>query len=500
MQVDGGEMMTQYNIYSDIEKRSGGDVYIGVVGPVRTGKSTFIKKFMDNLVIPNIPNAYKRERAKDELPQSSGGRTIMTTEPKFIPNEAVKINLSDNASLNVRMIDCVGYIVDSALGHIEEDLPRMVKTPWSDEEIPFAQAAEIGTKKVICEHSNIGIVVTTDGSVTDIPRNDYIEAESRAINELKQINKPFVVLLNCADPQSESAVKVKNYIESTHKVSVVNVNCAKLDTDDINSIIEKVLFEFPLKEISIDVPDWVEVLENDHKLKKTVYDSILSSIKSIRKISDYKTVVETLNNCENIDTAQVDKISLGEGTVHIEVTTNEKLFYEILGEKSGFEITGKDTLIKLMSELAGIKKEYEKFEYAIKQVKDTGYGIVAPTVEELELQEPEIVKQGGHFGVKLKASAPSIHMIRADIETVVSPIVGTEKQSEELMHDLLNEFEENPTKIWESNIFGKSLHELVNDGLHNKLYKMSPDARYKLQETLQKIINEGSGGLICIIL
>lgn len=496
----GGVTMTEYNIYSDIEKRSGGDVYIGVVGPVRTGKSTFIKKFMDNLVIPNIPNAYKRERARDELPQSSGGRTIMTTEPKFIPNEAVTINLSDNASLNVRMIDCVGYIVDSALGHIEEDMPRMVKTPWSDEEIPFAKAAEIGTKKVICEHSNIGIVVTTDGSVTDIPRSDYIQAETRAINELKEINKPFIVLLNCADPQSESAQSVKNYIESTHKVSVVNVNCAKLDSKDINAIIESVLFEFPLKEISIDVPDWVEVLENDHRIKRNVYDNILSSIKSIKKISDYKTVMETLKQCENIQTAEVDKISLGEGTVHIEVTTEESLFYEILGEKSGFEITGKDTLLKLMSELADVKKEYEKVEYAIKQVRDTGYGIVAPTVEELELQEPEIVKQGGHFGVKLKASAPSIHMIRADIETVVSPIVGTEKQSEELMHDLLNEFEENPTKIWESNIFGKSLHELVNDGLHNKLYKMSPDARYKLQETLQKIINEGSGGLICIIL
>ncbi len=492
--------MTQYNIYNDIEKRSGGDVYIGVVGPVRTGKSTFIKKFMDNLVIPNIPNAYKRERARDELPQSSAGKTIMTTEPKFIPNEAVKISLMDNASFNVRMIDCVGYIVNSALGHIEEDMPRMVKTPWSEEEIPFAEAAEIGTKKVICEHSNIGIVVTTDGSVTDIPRSDYVEAESRAINELKKINKPFIVVLNCADPSSENAKRIKKEIEQTHKVSVMSVNCARLDVGDINAIIESVLFEFPLKEISINVPDWVEVLENDHRLKKTVYDNILSSIKSIQKISDYKNVVETLNSCENIQSVQLKEINLGEGTVHIEVTTEDELFYEILGEKSGFEINGKDTLMKLMSELADIKSEYEKVEYALRQVRETGYGIVGPSVEELELAEPEIVKQGGHFGVKLKASAPSIHMIRADIETVVSPIVGTEKQSEALMHDLLNEFEENPTKIWESNIFGKSLHELVNDGLHNKLYKMSGDAQYKLQETLQKIINEGSGGLICIIL
>lgn len=492
--------MTDYNIYNDIAERSGGDVYIGVVGPVRTGKSTFIKRFMDNLVIPNIPNAYKRERARDELPQSSGGRTIMTTEPKFIPNEAVQIKLSDNASFNVRMIDCVGYIVDSALGHIEEDMPRMVKTPWSDTAIPFAKAAEIGTKKVICEHSTIGIVVTTDGSITDIPRNDYVEAENRAINELKEINKPFIVLVNSTNPKGEIAEKVKNEIAQAHGVCVLTANCAQLGREDINSIIEAVLFEFPLKEISIDVPDWVEVLDGGHRLKKTVYDTILSSIKSVRKINDYKNILDTLNNCENISTASVEGICLGDGTVHIRVTTEDSLFYEILGEASGFDINGKDTLLKLMTELAGIKKEYEKVEYALKRVRETGYGIVGPSVEELELAEPEIVKQGSHFGVRLKASAPSIHMIRADIETVVSPIVGTEKQSEELMHDLLNEFEENPTKIWESNIFGKSLHELVNDGLHNKLYKMSDDAQYKLQETLQKIINEGSGGLICIIL
>ena len=492
--------MTDYNIYNDIAERSGGDVYIGVVGPVRTGKSTFIKRFMDNLVIPNIPNAYKRERARDELPQSSGGRTIMTTEPKFIPNEAVQVKLSDNASFNVRMIDCVGYIVDSALGHIEEDMPRMVKTPWSDTAISFAKAAEIGTRKVICEHSTIGIVVTTDGSITDIPRSDYIEAENRAINELKEINKPFIVLVNSTNPKGEVAERVKNEISQAHGVCVLTANCAQLGREDINSIIEAVLFEFPLKEISIDVPDWVEVLDSGHRLKKTVYDTILSSIKSVRKINDYKNILDTLNNCENISTASVDGICLGEGTVHIRVTTEDSLFYEILGETSGFEINGKDTLLKLMTELAGIKKEYEKVEYALKRVRDTGYGIVGPSVEELELAEPEIVKQGSHFGVRLKASAPSIHMIRADIETVVSPIVGTEKQSEELMHDLLNEFEENPTKIWESNIFGKSLHELVNDGLHNKLYKMSDDAQYKLQETLQKIINEGSGGLICIIL
>lgn len=492
--------MDNYNIYNDIAERSGGDVYIGVVGPVRTGKSTFIKKFMDLLVIPNIPNTYKRERAKDELPQSGGGRTIMTTEPKFIPNEAVNITMDDNASFNVRMIDCVGYIVDSALGHAEEDLPRMVKTPWFNEEIPFTKAAEIGTKKVICEHSTIGIVVTTDGSITDIPREDYISAETRAINELKEINKPFIVLLNSVEPEGINAKQIKEELEKKHGVPVVNINCAELTHNDIQEVIKAVLFRFPLKEISIDIPDWLEVLEGNHWLKTTVYNSILSSIKQVYRISDYKNVLECLKNCEHIETATVCAINLGEGTVHFDVKCEDNLFYKILSEKSGFEIDGKDTLMKLMGELAVIKKEYEKTAYAIKQVRDTGYGIVAPTIDELQLEEPEIVKQGGRFGVKLKASAPSIHMIRADIETEVSPIVGTEKQSEELMQDLLKQFEENPKDIWQSNIFGKSLHELVNDGLHNKLYKMSDDARYKLQETLQRVINEGSGGLICIIL
>ena len=403
--------MTQYNIYNDIAERSGGDVYIGVVGPVRTGKSTFIKKFMDLLVIPNIPNTYKRERAKDELPQSSGGRTIMTTEPKFIPNEAVNITLSDNASFNVRMIDCVGYIVNSALGHIEEDVPRMVKTPWAEEEIPFAQAAEIGTKKVICEHSTIGIVVTTDGSITDIPREDYIEAESRAINELKEIDKPFIVLLNSVNPEGDRAISVKEEIESRHGIPVVNVNCAKLSQEDIHNVIKTVLFCLPLKEISIDIPDWLELLEGNHWLKKSVYDSILSSINSVFRISDYKNVLDSLENCENIEKATVSSINLGEGTVHFDVTTADNLFYEILGEKSGFKIEGKDTLLELMTKLSHIKSEYEKIEYALKQVRDTGYGIVAPTIDELQLEEPEIVKQGGRFGVKLKASAPSIHMI-----------------------------------------------------------------------------------------
>ncbi len=492
--------MAQYNIYSDISKRSGGDVYIGVVGPVRTGKSTFIKKFMDLLVIPNIENAFRRERTRDELPQSSAGRTIMTTEPKFIPNEAVEVTLSNNAKFNVRMIDCVGYIINSSLGYIEDNAPRMVKTPWSDEEIPFAEAAEIGTHKVICEHSNIGLVITTDGTITDIPREDYIEAEDRVINELKGLGKPFIVLLNSVSPMSPMAQDAKAKIEAKHGVPVIAVNCANLTRDDINSVIEKVLFEFPLKEIGVDMPDWVDVLHNEHWLKKDIFTNLLSSIRSVSKISDATMISDSLADCESITSAEIRNISLGDGTVRIKVNTNEDLYYKILGEETGFEITGKDSLMSLMRTLAKTKLEYDKISAALDEVKATGYGIVSPGIEELTLEEPEIVKQGGKFGVRLRASAPSIHMIRADIETAVSPIVGTEKQSEELVHYLLKEFEVDPKSIWDTNIFGKSLHDLVNEDLRGKLMRMPDDARFKLQETLQRIINEGSGGLICIIL
>jgi stage IV sporulation protein A len=492
--------MSKYNIYQDISKRSGGDVYIGVVGPVRTGKSTFIKKFMDLLVIPNIDNAFKRERAKDELPQSSAGRTIMTTEPKFIPNEAVEVCLSNNAKFNVRMIDCVGYIIDSALGYIEDSAPRMVKTPWSENEIPFAEAAETGTHKVICDHSNIGLVITTDGSITDIVREDYIAAEDRVINELKELGKPFVVLLNSTDPEGIQACEAKTKIEAKHLVPVINVNCAELTKEDINNIIEKVLFEFPLKEVGVDMPDWVDVLENDHWLKKDIFQNILSSIKNVSKIRDAKCIAESLLNCESIISSEIKNINLGDGTVRVSVNTDDNLFYRILGEETGFEIKGKDSLISLMRTLSKTKCEYDKIASALEEVNATGYGIVSPSIDELSLEEPEIVRQGSKFGVRLRASAPSIHMIRADIETAVSPIVGTEKQSEELVHYLLKEFENDPKSIWDTNIFGKSLHDLVNEDLRGKLMRMPDDARFKLQETLQRIINEGSGGLICIIL
>lgn len=492
--------MEGYNVYQDIAERSGGDVYIGVVGPVRTGKSTFIKKFMDLLVIPNIGNIYQAERTRDELPQSAAGRTIMTTEPKFIPNEAIEINLGDNAALRVRMIDCVGYIVNGSLGYIEEDTPRMVNTPWFDHPIPFYEAAELGTKKVITEHSTIGLVVTTDGSITEIDREDYVDAENRVIDELKRIDKPFVILLNSVSPRSKEAQQLKAELEMKHNVPVIAVNCEELEAADISGIIETVLFEFPVREIKINLPGWVGRLNSDHWINRELYGAVNEYVGEVDKIRHTKRLSEGLGRCEYVRECRIRGMDLGRGNVIIDVTTPESLFYRVLGENTGFEIENEEKLMSLMSELAGIKAEYDKVAYALHEVREKGYGIVSPGTDELTLDEPKIVKQGGRFGVKLKASAPSIHMIKADIETEVSPIVGTEKQSEELVHYLLEEFETDPAKIWESNIFGKSLYELVNEGLHNKLSRMPDESRIKLRETLQRIINEGSGGLICIIL
>ncbi len=492
--------MAEYNIYQDIAERSGGDIYIGVVGPVRTGKSTFIKKFMNNLVIPNITNQYQAERTIDELPQSSAGRTIMTTEPKFIPNEAISINLGDNANMKVRMIDCVGYIVDGSLGHIEEDGPRMVNTPWSEDAIPFSQAAEIGTKKVICEHSTIGLVVTTDGSICGIDRQDYVEAENRVIKELKEINKPFVILLNSVNPKSESAKNLARELEQKHMVPVVLVNCEELRAEDINKIIETILFEFPICEIRVKMPGWVRTLDREHWLCNSIYEHLNDAMKDAEKIRDSREFCSCMRKCPYLEDVEIDGMDLGQGKVYVEVKPEATLFYKIIGEITGLEIENEKKLVDVIAELAKMKNEYKKIEYALNEVYENGYGIVSPQLNELTLQEPKIIKQGGKFGVKLKASAPSIHMIRADIETEVSPIVGTEKQSEELLQYILSDFEGDPSKIWETNIFGKSLYELVNDGLHTKLSKMPQESRMKLKETLSRIINEGSGGLICIIL
>jgi len=492
--------MINNDIYCDIAKRTDGDIYIGVVGPVRTGKSTFIKKFMEHLVIPNIVSEYRRERAVDELPQSSAGKTIMTTEPKFIPEEAVEVTIGDKARFNVRMIDCVGYIVPSAIGYIENEAPRMVVTPWFEEEIPFAMAAEVGTQKVIQDHSTIGLVITTDGSISDISREEYEEAEQRVINELNSINKPFVILLNCLYPNSESSKMLAAELSEKYNTPVIPVNCVDLNEEDINAILKQVLYAFPVKEINICMPKWVTGLVKGHWLKRDVFDCIRVAAENVKFVRDVNSVTDIISECDYINSATISGIDLGKGSAEICVELENNLFFKILGEETGIEITCESDLMPLLKELTAVKRKYEKIENALSEVDATGYGIVMPSIEELSLEEPEIVKQGGKYGVRLKASAPSIHMMKADIVTEVSPIVGSEKQSEELVMYLLKEFEESPQKIWESNIFGKSLHELVNEGLHNKLYRMPVDARMKLQETLERIINEGCGGLICFIL
>lgn len=488
------------SIYKDIAERTQGDIYVGVVGPVRTGKSTFIKRFMDTLVLPNIENDAMHDRAVDELPQSSAGRTIMTTEPKFIPENAVEVQLPDNASFSVRMIDCVGYIVPSSLGYVEGDKPRMVRTPWFDHEIPFNQAAEIGTRKVITEHSTIGLVVTTDGSISDIPRDEYEEAEERVISELKELNKPFIVLLNCTYPQSDSAKTLADTLSEKYTVPVLPVNCLELTETDIKEILTQVLFEFPIREIAVDFPSWLVSLPADHWLRSAAYAAVNTAAQEMNLVRDVAILTEELKNCEYITDARVTGMKLGEGTAWISVMMNGDLFYKVLSEKTGLEIDGEQGLISRMCELAEIRRQYNKLKSALDEVEATGYGIVMPTIDELTLDEPEIVKQGGRYGVKLSASAPSIHMLKANIQTEVAPIVGSESQSEELVKYLLKEFEEDPKKIWDSNIFGKSLNELVNEGLRNKLFHMPADARMKLQETLERVINEGCNGLICIIL
>lgn len=492
--------MTSSNIYNSISTRTQGDIYIGVVGPVRTGKSSFIKRFMDVLVLPNISDRPKRERATDELPQSSSGRTIMTTEPKFVPEDAVSLTLEDKARFNVRLIDCVGYIVPSSLGYIENEQPRMVKTPWFEEEVPFNMAAELGTKKVIDEHSTIGLVVTTDGSIGDIPREEYAEAERRVIEELKAIEKPFVVLLNCTDPKSESARSLAETLCDEYGVSVIPVNCMELEEGEITDILRCLLYEFPLTELRLDFAPWISHLEKEHWLRNEIYSSAFEAAKTMKKVRDAEGFSSAVSGADDITGSKIESIDLSVGSVRVSVSVKPELFYKIIAEKTGIEIKDEQQLMTRLIELSNVKKEYEHFKTAIDDCRNTGYGIVMPTMDELKLEEPEIMKQGGRYGVRLKAQAPSIHMMRCDIATEVAPIVGTETQSEELIMYLLKEFEEDPSKIWESDIFGKSLNSLVNEGLHNKLYKMPADARMKIQETLERIINEGCSGLICIIL
>ncbi len=490
----------QGNIYSDIATRTGGYIYIGVVGPVRMGKSTFIGRFMDTLVLPNIRDAYKKERATDELPQSASGRTIMTTEPKFIPEQAAEITLGGNANLRVRMIDCVGYIVPGSLGYIENEQPRMVKTPWFEEEIPFNMAAEIGTKKVISEHSTIGLVVTTDGTISDIPRAEYAEAEQRVIAELQALDKPFIVLLNSTDPDSAAARETARKMGEQYGVPVLPVDCLELGEAEIRDILSRILLEFPVKEVCLDLPHWLMSLDRGHWLRTAVTDAIRQAASALAHMRDVEMMAKKISACDYLSAAAVTSSELSTGSARITAQIAPELFYKVLTETTGLPVGDEQALLRTLRSLAETKKAYDRLRVALDEVEATGYGIVMPTLEELRLEEPEIMRQGGRYGVRLRASAPSLHIMKTDVTTEVAPIVGSESQSEELVMYLLREFEENPSQIWDSNIFGKSLHELVNEGLHNKLYKMPADARMRIQETLERVINEGCSGLICIIL
>lgn len=488
------------DIYSDIATRTDGDIYIGVVGPVRTGKSTFIKQFMENFVIPNIESDYRKERAIDELPQSSGGKTIMTTEPKFIPEEAVEVALDGGAKFNVRMIDCVGYIIPSAIGYFENEMPRMVVTPWFDAEVPFNMAAEVGTQKVITEHSTIGLVVTTDGTITDLPRDEYEECEERVIAELQNIKKPFVVLMNSVYPDSVEVQQLCRELSEKYKTTVIPINCLELSEADIKNILTQVLYAFPIKEINIEMPSWINSLDKGHWLKEAVFSHIRSAASQLTNLRQINTCADEIALCDQVTESRVKSIDLGSGSAVISVGIHQDLFFKIIGEATGLTIENESDLMPQILELVRIKNKFSKFAEALNQVEETGYGIVMPSMDELSLEEPEVIKQGGKYGIRLKAAAPSIHMMKATINTEVAPIVGSEKQSEELVLYMLNDFEESPQKIWESNIFGKSLHELVNEGLHAKLAKLPYDARMRLKETVERMINEGCSGLICFIL
>ncbi|ONI44231.1 stage IV sporulation protein A [Candidatus Epulonipiscium fishelsonii] len=493
--------MEHYDIYRDISERTDGDIYLGIVGPVRTGKSTFIKRFMESLVIPNIQNEYSKERAQDELPQSGGGSIITTTEPKFIPNEAVSITIGGDFEVNVRLIDCVGYVIPDAEGYMYSDnTPRMVKTPWYSEEIPFTQAAEIGTRKVINDHSTIGVVITTDGSITGISRSSYIDAEERSVNELKKLGKPFVVLYNTKKPFDQEVIGDTSALAEKYNVPVIPIDIAQMKMEDINQILERVLYEFPLNEIQFMLPKWSETLDNEHWFKKSWINAIREYIYPLENIRQVKETLDKFKDLEHIKNIYLEKIQLGDGILKVDVHTDDDLFYKILSETTGMEINDDHELMELIKELAVIKKDYDKVASALNDVKRKGYGVVKPLLEESTLEQPEIIKKGNNFGIKLRASAPSYHIIRADIQTEVVPTVGSDKQSEEFINSLISIFEEDPAQIWNSQIFGRSVYSMLEEGMQNKLYRMPEDAQEKLQETLQKIINEGTGGLICIIL
>ena len=491
--------MERFDIYEDIRARTGGDVYVGVVGPVRCGKSLFISKFMQNLVIPNIENKKSKQRTIDELPQSAEGKTIMTTQPKFVPAEAVEINVN-NVVFNVRMIDCVGYMISGALGHEENDKPRLVKTPWSEKELPFEDAAEIGTKKVITEHSSIGIMLTTDGSITDIDRASYVEAEEKVVKELKATNKPFVIVLNSTKPQDESTQNLARSLEQKYEARVICLDVANLSNSDVNNIFEKVLQEFPIRSLKVNIPDWLRALPYEHPIIKSIIAEVKKFGEGVSKIGQIDRTNIAFLDDEDFEPLVVGNIKMGEGCVWFDIKPKQQLFYKVLSSQCGTKIENDYHLVSYIRELAYAKTEYDKIADALEQANKNGYGIVTPKVEDMTLESPQIVKTGNRFGVKLKATAPSLHIMKVDVETEISPLVGTEEQSKDLVKYFQQELENNPETVWDTNMFGKSLHGLVSDGINSKIAMMPQEAQRKMRKTLGRIVNEGKGGIICILL
>jgi len=496
----GGDLLGKFDIFNDISKRTNGDIYLGIVGAVRTGKSTFIKKFMEQIVLPNIEDESERSRAHDELPQSAAGKTIMTTEPKFIPNQAVSINVEDGLDVNVRLVDCVGYAVDGAKGFEDENGPRMIHTPWYEDSIPFHDAAEIGTRKVIQEHSTIGVVVTTDGTIGEIPRSDYVDAEAKVIEELKEVGKPFIMVINSVRPSSEETELLRQDLVRDYDIPVLSMSIESMTEHDVHNVLREALYEFPVLELNVNLPSWVMVLREEHWLRKSYQEAIESTVKNIKRLRDVDQIIGEFSEYDYIDKANIAGMEMGDGIAEIDLHAPEYLYDQILTEIVGEEIRGKDHLLEMMQDFAHAKREFDQVSGALQMVKQTGYGIAAPTLEDMELDEPEIIRQGSRYGVRLKAMAPSIHMIKVEVESEFAPIIGTEKQSEELVRYLMQDFEEDPLSIWESDIFGRSLSSIVREGIQAKIALMPENARYKLKDTLERIINEGSGGLIAIIL
>ena len=492
--------MEKFDIYKDISLRTGGDIYIGVVGPVRTGKSTFITRFMEKLVLPNISNKLQKQIAIDEIPQSADGKTIMTTQPRFIPANAVKVQFKNNSSAKIRLVDCVGYLVDGAVGHEEDNKPRLVKTPWDEKEIPFEKAAEIGTRKVIEDYSTIGVVITTDGSIGEIPRSNYVKAEEKVIKELKSINKPFIIVLNTKNTQDEKTIKLADELEQKYNVTVVCVNVDSMTAEDISAIMEKVLLEFPMCGFNVDLPKWMQTLPATNSVVEEVIEKIKVGCSNVRKMRDFAELYNVFDKSDNFDGIEIKELRLSDGICEYKIQPKENLYYKVLSDECGEEISDDYMLMSYIKGFSQAKKRFSKIKEALSEAENSGYGVVLPTIDEMNLEEPVLVKQGGKYGVKLKASAPSLHIMKVDVSTEVSPIVGTEKQGEDLINYITSRFEDNPQGIWDTNMFGKSLHDLVKEGLSDKLTGMPKEAQNKMRKTLTRIVNENKGGLICILL